>query len=357
MENGKPDFNRVSAALQHREADRVPLMEAAIAYEIQSQFLGRPVTEDDLAARVEFWWRAGYDYIPLTVGLMAPGAVTRESQISQVISRVMLQGAAEADDESWNLEKHAWIHDEGDFEAFPWQEAARVDLSELHRVQPHLPEGMKIIALSGKIFTLAWMLMGFQNLAVNSLLNPRFVEKVLEQVARIQLAALAQIVAIPNVAAVWAVDDLAFNSGPLVRPWTLREYVFPWYRQVARQCHEHGLYFLFHSDGRLWELLADLIELGIDALHPIDPTCMDINEVKSKVGDRLCLIGNIPTELLQNGAPAEVAELSRRRLRELAPGGGYALGSGNSVPHWARLENYQAMRETALRDGRYPIAL
>ena len=67
----EPDFNRVVTTLHHEEPDRVPLMEAIVAYEIQSQFLGETVTEDDLASRVEFWAKAGYDYIPLTVGMMA----------------------------------------------------------------------------------------------------------------------------------------------------------------------------------------------------------------------------------------------------------------------------------------------
>jgi uroporphyrinogen decarboxylase len=143
----------------------------------------------------------------------------------------------------------------------------------------------------------------------------------------------------------------------MIRPRAFRDYIFPWYKKISKQCHEEGLYFFFHSDGMLWDLMNDLVDLEIDALHPIDPTCMDINKVKRKVGDRFCIIGNISNELLMNGTPEEVVELTKRRLRELAPGGGYCLGSGNSIPNWARFENYMAMRETGLRYGRYPISL
>ena len=83
---------------------------------------------------------------------------------------------------------------------------------------------------------------------------------------------------------------------------------------------------------------------------------MDIEEVKRKVGDRLCLVGNISNEILAEGTPEEVAALTRSRLKALGPGGGYCLGSGNSVPDWARFENYLAMRETTLRHGAYPIS-
>jgi uroporphyrinogen decarboxylase len=286
---------------------------------------------------------------------MRPGGVTKDSQISRVVEDVIMKDEKDADDDAWDVWKRSRIHTEEDFEAFPWEEAAKLDFSKFYEVQTYLPEGMKIIATSGKIFTLVWMLMGFENFGVNLLLQPRFVARVFEKVAQIQLDGLKEIMSIPNVAAVWAVDDIAFGAGPMIDPQAFREYLFPWYEEFGKTCHDNGLYFFFHSDGVLWELVEDLIALGVDALHPIDPTCMDITEVKEKVGGRLCIIGNIPNEILEVGAPEEVAKLTKKRLRALAPGGGYCLGSGNSVPDWAKIENYRAMIETGLKYGRYPI--
>lgn len=358
MREVAPDFDRFVAALEHREPDRVPFAEAAVDYEIMSQFIGRPVSGDDLAAQVTFWSEAGYDFIPLTVGMMTPGRVTEESRISQVIRQALLTDTGdEAGDEEWNLEKKAWIHGEGDYEAFPWDEAGELDLSSFHEVQAHLPEGMRIIALSGKIFTLSWMLMGFENFCMSLLLNPALVEKVIRKVAQIQLAGLKQAVSIPNVAAAWAVDDIAFKSGPMISPQSLRQYIFPWYEEFGSLCRDHELAFLFHSDGLLWDVMDDLLALGIDGLHPIDPTCMDIGEVKAKVGDRLCLMGNISNELLMQGTPQAVMELTKERIKRLAPGGGYCLAAGNSVPNWARIENYRAMLRAGLEYGRYPIEI
>lgn len=352
----QPDFNRIVKAVHHEEPDRVPLVEALVAYEIQSQFLGRTVTEHDLVSQVEFWSSAGYDYIPLTASMLAPGKVTKESHISRLISQIMPEDQDSAVGcQSWNLERTSWIHDEAGFESFPWEHAAKLDLSAFHHIQPHLPPGMKIVAMSGKIFTLTWMLMGFENFALSLMLNPNFLCKILERVALIQMDAVAEVLSIPNVAAVWAVDDIAFGTGPMISPQALREHLFPWYKEIARQCHENDVLFFLHSDGLLWDLLGDLLELPIDALHPIDPTCMDIEDVKREIGDRCCLFGNISNELLATGTTEEVVELTKRRLKALAPGGGYGLGSGNSVPDWARFENYNAMRETGLAHGRYPI--
>jgi uroporphyrinogen decarboxylase len=216
---------------------------------------------------------------------------------------------------------------------------------------------MKIVALSGKIFTLSWMLMGFEHFCLNVALNPDLVRKVVAQVARIQLAGVREIVQIPNVAAIWAVDDLAFGNGPMLSPKAFRQFLFPWYEELGSLCRDHSMFFFFHSDGLLWPLMEDLISLGVDALHPIDPTCMDIEQVKEQVGDRICIIGNISNELLLTGTPDEVAELTKARLKALAPGGGYCLAAGNSVPNWAKIENYRAMIETGLTYGRYPIEI
>ena len=103
----KPDFERIRKAARFEEADRVPLAEILIDYSIQSQFLGRPVTPDDLESQVEFWSTAGYDFIPLTVGMMQPGKVTKESKISKVIREVMLADSADADKEEPKDDRYA----------------------------------------------------------------------------------------------------------------------------------------------------------------------------------------------------------------------------------------------------------
>ncbi|MGD0622422.1 MAG: uroporphyrinogen decarboxylase family protein [Thermacetogeniaceae bacterium] len=350
-----PDFRRLETALQHREPDRVPLVETTIAYEIMSRLLGREVTATDLQAQVEFWAKAGYDFIPLTAGMMQPGKVTENSAISKVIKKMIIKD--QDNDDAWNLEKRAFIFNEDDFNHFPWDEAAKLDYSDFYQVQQYLPEGMKIIALSGKIFTLSWLLMGYENFCINLMLNPGLIEKIIIRVSEIQFAGIEKAITIPNVAAVWCIDDIAFGTGTMIGPKHLRQYIFPWYEKVVKLCHDKGLYVFYHTDGMIREILDDLIGLGFDALHPIDPTCMDIVELKKKIGDRISLFGNVATDLLQNGTPEEVEAVTREKIRVLAPGGGYCLASGNSVPEWAKFENYQAMITAALKYGKYPISL
>jgi uroporphyrinogen decarboxylase len=127
--------------------------------------------------------------------------------------------------------------------------------------------------------------------------------------------------------------------------------------QLASIAHEAGLPFIFHSDGRLWDVIPDLIALGVNAIHPIEPKAMDINQVKAQFGDKLALIGNIDMNLLALGTPEQVREQVRQRIKDLAPGGGYAVGANPGIAYYVRPENYAAMRQAVFDFGEYPIRL
>jgi uroporphyrinogen decarboxylase len=126
---------------------------------------------------------------------------------------------------------------------------------------------------------------------------------------------------------------------------------------MAQRCHAKDRIYIMHSDGDLTKLMPDLIDVGIDVLQPIDPSCMDIAKTKQEFGDRICLVGNVPNELLRSGTPEEVQAYTKNLLRNCAAGGGYCVGSGNSVPDWANFDNFMAMRDTTLEYGAYPISL
>jgi uroporphyrinogen decarboxylase len=350
----EPDFERIRTAAGREEGEYVPPAELLIHYSIQSAFLGREVTDDDVESQVEFWTKAGYDFIPITVGMMNPGKVTEDSAISKVIKERVVTDSGK-DGDSWNLEKNSFIADRGDFERFPWDALGALDFSKFDQAGALLPERMKVIALSGKIFTLTWMLMGFNNFATKLVLDEDLVADVFRKVAEIQLDSLEQIFAMPHVGAVWLVDDLAFGTGPMISPEAFRTHLFPWYRRIADLCHERGLLVFFHTDGDLVKLMDDLVDIGVDVLHPIDPHCMDIVDLKETYGDRLCIAGNVSNELLRSASPAEIEERVRYLMENVAPGGGFLLGSGNSVAEWSRFENYMAMRAAAFRYGVYPV--
>jgi uroporphyrinogen decarboxylase len=352
-----PDFERVRKTIHHEEPDRVPLLEALVEYPVQSQFLGREVKPDDIKSQVEFYYNAGYDTVPVTVSAMAFGKVDDASAVSKVIRKEVLKDESDKKDiTKWSLEYKSFVADRDDFENFPWEELVNPDLFRpLYEVGEYLPEGMKVIAISGKIFTLTWMLMGFNNFATQLILDEEFVSDVFSEVSEIQMKLLDRIFELPYVAAVWFIDDLSFGNGPIISPGHYRKFIFPWYKKIAKKCHDNNLIVFQHSDGNLNPIMEDIIDIGSDLIHPIDPTCMSMSESKRKYGDRIAIAGNVSNELLRSGTPKEVDARVKYLIETAAPGGGYCLSAGNSVTEWGKFENYIALLKAAEKYGNYPI--
>jgi uroporphyrinogen decarboxylase len=182
------------------------------------------------------------------------------------------------------------------------------------------------------------------------------VEALFERLGSTYVRIAKRLMEVPRLGAVLLPDDLAYTEGFLVSPDIYRKYVFPWYRQIGEILANNDIPFIFHSDGKLWGVLDDLIDCGVKAIHPIEPQAMDIREVKRKYGDKLCIFGNIDLDYtLTRGTVEEVKEQVKQRIRDLAPGGGYGLSASNSVPDYVKPENFRAMVEAAKQYGKYPI--
>ena len=113
---------------------------------------------------------------------------------------------------------------------------------------------------------------------------------------------------------------------------------------MVAKAHELGAPVLKHTDGNVYKLLDMFARSGIDAFHPVDPSSgMDIVEVKRRTGDRYrAAEGSTPGRSPEPLAVADLVAEVRRRIRELAPGGGWMIASSNSIHSAVRPENYQA---------------
>jgi len=341
-----PDYRRLLATIRHDEPDRVPLAELGIDAAIKEASLGRPVC--DVRDEVEFWWRAGYDYLYLRPSyeyLGAPGSAAVGTPFHD-----------RSDPEPFTMTRAGPVGAWADLDRYPWPDSAAVDCGRILDAASLLPEGMGIISGVGGIFTRTWMIMGFEHFCLSLESDPGLVAAVFARVGQIQTEILRRIVAFPKVFAIWYGDDLAFGTSLLVSPHIYRRHLYPWIEEMASIAHRAYMPFILHSDGKLWALLNDLIALGVDALHPIEPKAMDILEVKRRYGGRLALFGNIDLgSTLVYGSPDDVRAEVRERIRSLAPGGGYAVGSSNTVTAYVPLENFNAMRQATLEYGQYPI--
>lgn len=350
----RPDFERLRTALFLHEPDRVPLADAYVHRDVKEAFMGRPVT--DLKGEVEFWAGAGYDFVPLLAGLLRRGTLPREANVRGT-SRysVYQQGTVSR---NWAAEGKGAITSHELFERFPWPDPDRLDYSEYEAVRSLMPAGMKAIAAMGNVFDAVWRLMGTETFFYSLMDDPALVERMFERVGSLQYQVILRILEFDSVGAVWMGDDIAYTEGLLVSPALLRRHVFPWFKKIGEACKAKGLPYLYHTDGNVSAVLEDIIEIGFNALHPIEPKAMEINALKRSVGDRLCLIGNIDLGYtLTLGTPQEVEAEVKERIRTLAPGGGYCVSSSNSITEYVPLENFRAMIEATFRYGRYPIRL
>lgn len=151
----------------------------------------------------------------------------------------------------------------------------------------------------------------------------------------------------------WVADDVAGNDGPFMSPKVFREFFLPHMRTVAQEIKKPWIY---HCDGDLFPLLPDLLTLGMNAIHPIQPSAMDIVQVKREYSERVGIVGNIDLDYtLTRGTPEEVDAEVKERIRTVGPGGGYMLSSANSITDYCKVENVLAMAEAVQKYGRYPI--
>jgi uroporphyrinogen-III decarboxylase len=149
-------------------------------------------------------------------------------------------------------------------------------------------------------------------------------------------------------------DDMAFNTAPFFSPQVFRELVLPSYRRAAKRI---GIPWFIHSDGNIVPFLDDLIGVGVIGAHPMEKGAVDIRAVKQTYGDRICLLGNVDLNLLGAGSPEAVDREVRELIRDVAPGGGYIVTSGNSLAGYCLPENVLAMSRAVKTYGTYPIAL
>jgi len=366
----QPDFNRLLKVLRRTgEPDRVPLIELSVDMSAIIRFTGGrfegPMTSDEYARKWNgFWADAGYDcsraipffWLPTD---MTQGMASTKSSKRQPSGAVVPADLAGTDPDSgarrqWYREHGGLIRSWEDFYNYPWPEPHEVDYGFVEAVNRNLPDGMKNVPNTSGIFEQATFLMGLVDFSYALVDEPDLVEAIINKLGELDLAVYKTMADMEEVGAIWLTDDLGFNTGTLVAPEVLRKHVFPWHKKIARAAHDKGKPLLIHSCGNVEEVMPDLIDdVGIDAKHSFQANIYDMAEQKRKYGTRIALLGGVDVDLLARGTEDEVRREVRRQIDACAPGGAYALSSSNSIPNYAKYENYAAMIDETLNYGWY----
>ncbi len=160
---------------------------------------------------------------------------------------------------------------------------------------------------------------------------------------------------------VYTSDDMGMQNGPIVPPELYRELFKPRHQKYFDTVKKYTSAFIhFHCCGSIYKLLPDLIDLGVDVIHPVQVAARDMDSsiLGPEFGDRLSFWGGIDTQsVLPKGTTGEVKAEVKRRIRDFAPGGGYILGAVHNIQPDVPVENIIAMYEAGREYGQYPIAL
>jgi uroporphyrinogen decarboxylase len=196
-------------------------------------------------------------------------------------------------------------------------------------------------------------LRGFDRWLLDSADNRLLFDTLLERVTEIYIAMVEPLLnAIgDSVDVVLHCDDIAMQSGPLINPRVYRQTIKPRQARIFRAIKAHtSAKLLFHSCGSMVWALGDLIEMGVDAVNPVQVSAaqMDTARLKREFGDKLCFWGAIDTQhVLPSGTPNDVRDEVRRRIDDLASGGGYVIGSVHIIQAEVPPQNILAMAHAA----------
>lgn len=212
-------------------------------------------------------------------------------------------------------------------------------------------------------FQTAADLRGTENLLVDLARNEAFAQTLIERVADTIDGLLARylkaggryfdMVELPG-------DDFAGNQNLLISLPMFRRFFKPHIARLVKRIKEFrdDILVMFHSDGAIAPLLPDLIEIGVDVIHPLEPiAAQKLEAVKAEYGSQLGIVGGIDITGAMRGNREDVVEEVYTRIRQLAPGGGYVLAPSNHLQADVPVENVLALFETARAIGEYPINL
>jgi uroporphyrinogen decarboxylase len=149
--------------------------------------------------------------------------------------------------------------------------------------------------------------------------------------------------------------DIAHKGGPMMSPKYFNKYLLPRYQEVSEAIHDWGGKYILHTDGDITSQLDFIVESGFDGLQCLEPPWVDPYLVKKKVGDKLCLSGNIDTKhILVDATKQEVEQAVANAINAMGKGGGFMISPANFHPNMT-VDRLKWMIEAANKLGVYPL--
>jgi uroporphyrinogen decarboxylase len=295
----KPDFRQLGAVLEKRIPERPVLFELFTNNKLISDISGMTWKNGDTLARDIAYIKANdfssYDY-----------AVVLGSDFD-------FPKAKRHSKNTVSLNEGAMITDRKSFDAYKWPDPDAYDYSRLDKLTDYLPNGMELMVWSPDgLLELVIRLTGYENLCLMLYDDPQLVYDIFEQ----------------------AISHM-------------RELLFPWQCRLVEIAHKSGRYAILHSCGKFENILDDIIKIGFDAKHSYEDNIWPVEQAYEKMYERIGVLGGIDMDFMVRRSEDEIYSRAKEMLDRTAKRGGYALGTGNSVPEYVPNNNYFSMLKAA----------
>jgi uroporphyrinogen decarboxylase len=335
-----PDFTNLLQVLLNQKPGRLPIYEHHIDAPFISKVLGEELDPENLNHKelieyyrkiIGFWKDMTYDGFDF------------EAAICDILpGHGAIMGG-----------KPGPIQTRDDFKKYPWKEIPAIFKEKytphFDAIRMTLPPGMKAYGGCGYgIFEASQDLVGYEPLCVLQYLDPDLFRDLFVRIGEIWVELWRWVInSYQDIFVFYRMgDDLGYKTSTMLDPDVIRQHILPQYKQIIDIVHSSGKKFLLHSCGNIFQLMDDIISLGIDAKHSNEDQIAPFMEWVDKYSDQIGLFGGFDLNLLIMKKPDEIFEtvLSQGTLfRTKAKG--YGLGSGNSIPGYIPVDGFMAMIE------------
>lgn len=334
----QPDFNNILKVLHNQRPDYLPLYEHHIDVPFISKVTGEkleivsdnPADLEDYYRKItSFWVKNGYD------------AFDFEAPICEIFPGhgAILGGMLGP------------IQTHDDFIRYPFDELPQIFWNKysphLEAIRKVMPKGMKAYGGCGYgIFESSQDLVGYESLCIMQYLDPELFAELFKKIGDLYATLWTKMVREYSDIFVFfrMGDDLGHRTSTMLEPDTIRQFILPNYKRIIDIVHAGNKKFLLHSCGKIFDLMPDIINLGIDAKHSNEDQIAPFTEWITRYGENIGLFGGFDmNELILNNYDYVFEKVRREATQFRSMTKGYGAGSGNSIPDYMSMEGFQAM--------------
>ena len=329
-----PDFNEMLKVLRKEKPSRPVLFELFMNGTVYQHLSNKKFTDEKYSYEktvIDAFCAGGYDY----ASMAASGFYFTQGESAHLKTKSLNDGSL--------------INDFKTFESYKWNDPDSFDYTWLNEIGKYMPDGMKLMIMGPcGVLENVIGIMGYENLCIAIYEEPELARLMFENVGERLVKYYKNALEYDCVGMIMSNDDWGFKTQTFLSVEHMREYVFPWHKKIAETAHNAGRPVLLHSCGYAEDVMNDIIhDIKFDARHSYEDIILPIEESYKKWGGQIGIMGGIDVDFLVRNDIDAIKDRCRNMLDLSETKGGYALGSGNSIPEYITVEKYMAMIETA----------